>query len=83
MKAQLPIILGHVEKSCRERIRVAIDSYNGHEFIDIRVFALTSEGEKPTRQGVTVRLDRIRDLRRLLDSALEQIERPTESEPAI
>ena len=75
MNAHLPVILGYIDKNSRERIRVAIEAYSGHTFLDVRVFALGDGGEpKPTKQGVTIRLDRVRDLQRLIDSALQEIE---------
>src|SRR5204862_6141195 len=70
-----PVILGHVEKNSRERIRVALDEYNGRKYLDLRIFAQTIDGEKPTKAGITVRLDRIRDLRRLVDAAEREAKR--------
>jgi hypothetical protein len=82
MKSEFPIVFGFIERNSRERIRCAIEHYAGHTFLDLRIFAQLGDGEsKPTKQGVTIRLHRLHDLRRLVDLAIEEADRLTESEP--
>lgn len=67
--AEFPIIIGTVEKNSREKVRVAIDTYKGHTFLDIRVFVDGDDGPQPTKKGLTIKVDRISDLRSLLEAA--------------
>ena len=47
---------GIMPKNSREEIRVALSEYAGARFLHVRVYVLTTDGPKPTRQGVTVPL---------------------------
>jgi Transcriptional Coactivator p15 (PC4) len=44
-------------KSKREQIRISINEYQGHEYIDIRVFYLADGEYKPSTKGVTLKKD--------------------------
>lgn len=46
-----------IEKSDREQIRISLNQYEGHDYIDIRQFFNTPEGVRPTKKGVTLRKD--------------------------
>jgi len=62
------------EKNLRNRIRVRSRSYNGHDLVDVRMFA-PRKGETeflPTRTGVSINIDLIPDLIESLEWALLQ-----------
>lgn len=63
------VIIGEIRKNARERIVVRFDNYNDHDYLDIRVFAETKDGLKPTRAGVTVRPSALADFRQLIELA--------------
>ena len=43
------------EKNSAEEVRVSLTTYNGKDYIDIRVFYLADDGEmRPTKKGLTV-----------------------------
>jgi len=65
-----PQVIGTLEKNSRESIRVALDSYRGSDFLDIRIFANYGPDDlRPTRQGCTIRPALIPELRELLEAA--------------
>lgn len=43
-----------VAKNKAEELRIGFAEFAGHRFLDVRVYALTHEGAKPTRKGVAV-----------------------------
>ena len=60
-----PIVIGWLPKNTREMIRISLAEYKGHRYADVRIFAKTEEGDKPTKSGVTIKLgelDALRDL---------------------
>lgn len=47
-----PVIL---RKNARESYRLAWETYEGHEFLDLRIYYAAGEGElKPTKKGVAI-----------------------------
>jgi hypothetical protein len=61
--------LGEIQKNSTERIRVSRRSYEGHEFIDIRIFFEDDTGEwKPTKKGITIAPDKVKKLVDILQS---------------
>ena len=60
-------------KNSVETVRVAATKYQGHDLIDIRVFARIRGGEvTATRKGVSVNVDQVPDLIESLEWALQQ-----------
>ena len=71
-----PAVIGYVAKNSRERIRLALDDYHGRCYLDVRIVVQAEDGsDKPTKAGVTIRPDRIGDLRRLIEIAEAAAER--------
>lgn len=60
------MLIGEVAKNTRERIRVSVEEYKGHTFIDLRTYYEASEGEwKPTPKGIVLTqsiIDEVMDL---------------------
>jgi|GEM_PF-677542 hypothetical protein len=49
-----------IQKNTKEYIKVILTDYNGHRFIDCRVYYEDAQGElKPTRKGISLNADTI------------------------
>ena len=70
-------IVGTVQKSDFNQIRVSVDSYKGHEFVSVREWYLPREATaaddyKPSQKGFTLPLDTIEETIEGLIEALEE-----------
>lgn len=45
------------DKNKTERIRIALNEYKGHQYIDIRTFYLSDGEYKPSAKGVTLKTE--------------------------
>lgn len=45
------------DKNKKERIRIALNEYKGHQYIDIRTFYLSDGEYKPSQKGVTLKTE--------------------------
>jgi hypothetical protein len=53
------MLIGEIQKNSTEKIRVSIESYKGHEFIDVRVYYEDDTGEwRPTKKGIAIAPDK-------------------------
>lgn len=68
-----PVIIARIWKSPRDRSRtitIALKSYEGRSFVDIRIFGTNSAGQSvPTQKGVTVGFKQFPELLHALDRA--------------
>ena len=56
-------VIHKFNKSSIEEVRITRTTWNGKEYVDIRNYYETEDGEwKPTKKGVTVTLDSVNDL---------------------
>jgi len=65
-------VIAELEKSGRERVRVALDHYAGHDLIDIRISVQLTEGTGlwvPTKKGLSLRIAQLPALRAALADA--------------
>ena len=61
------------EKNKANMIRIAPHVYEGYDVVDIRIYAKDRSGEwVPTPKGISVNIDRVPDLLRGLEWALQQ-----------
>jgi hypothetical protein len=64
------MLIGEIQKNSTEKIRVSIESYKGHEFIDVRVYYEDDTGEwRPTKKGIAIAHDKVDELLELLRKA--------------
>lgn len=49
-------------KSQREQIRISLNEYKGHEYIDIRSFYESDGVFRPSKKGVTLRVELLPEL---------------------
>jgi hypothetical protein len=67
-----PTIVAELRKNARERVRVALDEWQGHSLIDIRVTTQFTEALdvwSPTKKGLSMNVAMIPALREALASA--------------
>ncbi|MCX7991633.1 MAG: transcriptional coactivator p15/PC4 family protein [Proteobacteria bacterium] len=63
------MVLGEIQKSTTEIIRVSKESFKGKEYLDIRIYFINDEGEwKPTKKGVTLSPDKAEELIEILQT---------------
>jgi predicted alpha/beta-hydrolase family hydrolase len=63
-------IIGTIRKNAQEDIAVALRSYKGTRFCDMRVMARRPDGEPvPTAKGVTIKPEALREMIELLRKA--------------
>ncbi len=64
-------LLGTVDKNSRERIEVRATEYEGRPYIDIRSWWRSNDddGWKPSKKGVTLRSELVKELIALLKKA--------------
>lgn len=68
-------IIAEVEKNSKERIRISIEEYKSHKFIDCRAYYEGSDGEwKPTRKGIALNADVIDEVIAALQKGSEALE---------
>lgn len=61
------MLLGEIQKNSVEKIRVSSTSYQGHSYIDIRVYFEDDQGEwRPTKKGVTISPSNVDDVIKIL-----------------
>ena len=69
---QQPVIL---PKNAREQYRLAVERYHGFDCVDLRVFYEADSGEyKPSRKGLSIRLERWPAFRAALDELDERLQ---------
>ena len=61
-------IVARLRKSEVEELVIAVRTYEGHEFVDFRVFfGARGQETKPTKKGVTIPLQLYSEFRRSID----------------
>ncbi len=65
------MLIGEIEKNSLQKIRVASETYKGHDFIDIRVYYQNEDEDdyKPSKKGIAISPDKIEELIALLKKA--------------
>lgn len=68
------MLIGEIERSEIERLKVECSNYRGKDFLSIRIYYLAENGEwRPTKKGVTVKPDKVDELIDLLKQAKEKL----------
>lgn len=62
-------LIALIRKNDREHVRVRLTAFNGHDLVDVRIFASDGSDAKPTREGVCVNISRLPELRAALEKA--------------
>ena len=75
LPSPLPVVVGRLTKNRREAVVVALKEFEGVRLIDLRVYAATPEGDKPTPKGLALDVRRLPALREALVRAESQARR--------
>lgn len=70
-----PLIIASFDKNRREKLRVALDQWQGHNLLDLRVTAEidgASGVQAPTKKGVSLNVALLPELRQALADAEAQ-----------
>jgi hypothetical protein len=67
------MMIAEIQKNLKERLRVSIEEYRGHKFIDLRVYFEAENGEwKPTKKGIALN-------RESIDAVIDALQKGRES----
>ncbi|WP_416896322.1 MAG: PC4/YdbC family ssDNA-binding protein [Minwuia sp.] len=66
------MVIREIQKNSRERLRVSLDQFRGHDLIAMRVWIDGDEGPIPTKSGFGLRVHQIPELREVLAEAERQ-----------
>jgi hypothetical protein len=68
-----PIALGTIRKNAAEEIRLTVETFRGHEIINIRVWYRDAAGKyRPGKQGLAFRLEQLGEVLDALRKAMLQ-----------
>ena len=70
--ANPPTIIAVLHKNRSERLRIALDEYQGHQLLDVRVVTQLSDATdlwSPTKKGVSINVTMLPALREALADA--------------
>lgn len=68
------MMIGDIERSETEVLRVSAEEYKGRKYLDIRIYFENDQGEwKPTKKGVTVSPDKVQEFIELIRKAEESL----------
>jgi hypothetical protein len=68
------MVIGQVERSQTEVIRVSTEEFKGRSYVDVRIYFEDNEGEwKPTKKGVTINPDKLEQVIELLKEAQDKL----------
>lgn len=67
-------VIGEVQKNSTEIVKVIITEHKGHSLVDARVYFPDKNGDwHPTRKGLTLKADTVKELLPLLQEAAEKL----------
>ena len=73
--AEEPKLLATIPRNTTERIQISINSYKNKQYLDLRVYYTTDDGENwlPTKKGVTVSPDNLPLLKDAVEEAMQEL----------
>ena len=73
--AEEPKILATIPRNATEQIQVSINSYKNKQYLDLRVYYTTDDGESwlPTKKGVTISPENLDTLREAVEEAMQEL----------
>ncbi len=82
MPADTPIAI--IEKNGKESVHIALSTFKGRSLIDVRTYAVWGDdpAPRPTRNGVSLSVERLPDLIRALEDAARQAGMPSNEKGA-
>ncbi|MCR5260468.1 MAG: transcriptional coactivator p15/PC4 family protein [Candidatus Gastranaerophilales bacterium] len=75
-------ILGTIARSATEQLQIAIKSYKGKSYLDLRIFYTTDDGQTwlPTKKGVTVSPKDLTTLKDAVEEAMKELQTTEEND---
>ncbi|RQS00233.1 hypothetical protein DIE02_27755 [Burkholderia sp. Bp8991] len=68
-------LIEEIQKNSRERLRITVDQFKGHEYIGIRIWFVGTDGQyRPSRSGVTLKPTLLPQLMQALGRAARAID---------
>tara|TARA_R110000824_G_scaffold266063_3_gene455042 strand:+ start:5160 stop:5375 length:216 start_codon:yes stop_codon:yes gene_type:complete len=68
-------VLGEIKKNSKEKFIVSINEYEGHKYIDVRVYYQDREGEyKPTKKGIALSPKVVKEVMELVIVGAEKLQ---------
>ena len=73
--AEEPKILATIARNATEQLQISINSYKEKQYLDLRIYYTTDEGETwlPTKKGVTVSPDNLQTLKDAVEEAMQEL----------
>jgi hypothetical protein len=79
---QFDVILYEWRKNARERVRVSLSHYRGHDLVDIRAWFDAGDGTfRPSKSGIGIQWEQLPQLRRALEAAEAAVRNDPDPEP--
>jgi len=76
------MLLGEIERNKTEKIKVETREYKGKDFLSARIFYHADSGEwLPTKKGITIKPDQVKELIELLQKAPGEFKQLNEKKP--
>lgn len=70
------MIISDIEKNQKECIRVSLEEYKGHRFIDCRIFWKDNAGDwKPSKKGISLNDETVKEVITALSKAGQELEK--------
>lgn len=61
-----------IEKNAREEVRISLETFRGHDLVNLRVWFRAEDGSKrPGKAGLALRVDKLEQLIEALQKAAE------------
>jgi hypothetical protein len=73
--AEEPKVLATIPRNATEQIQISINSYKNKQYVDLRVYYTTDDGESwlPTKKGVTISPEHLDTLREAIEEAMQEL----------
>lgn len=73
--AEEPKLLATIPRNTTEQIQISINSYKNKQYLDLRVYYTTDDGENwlPTKKGVTISPENLDTLREAVEEAMQEL----------
>ena len=68
-------LIATIPRGATEQLQIAINSYKGKQYLDLRIFYTTDEGASwsPTKKGVTVAPESLELLKECVEKAIAEL----------
>ncbi|GJE29127.1 transcriptional coactivator p15/PC4 family protein [Methylobacterium organophilum] len=70
-----PQVVAVIAKNAVEEVRVALTEFNGHELVDVRIYASFDDSDaerRPTKKGISLKREKLPELIQGLEQALRE-----------